>query len=263
MKTLIYSFLFIFLYSTNTYATIVVVNGLTHIYNANDGEIVTGEILLVNNGETAERVTFSTNEALFSCTKARFFSKNQSHNQSSTNWFEGNLNEITMESRQKFIYRFNIVVPKDSKLKGSYWSMLMIHVEKPISEEFLTQKIGLDTKIRYAVALITNVNAQGKINIIFQDILLKKDVKSNSKKLDIKILNESLFVEGVKLSLEIYTLKGQKINAFTTDRNIAFPRFCRDFLIDISALPRGDYECVLIADARKEFFGTNIRLTIQ
>ena len=220
-------------------------------------------MILINNSSEEQRVTFDLSEAHFSCTNNRVFSKYPSHPNSSSDWFKSNLSNKVLGPKEKYIYHFKIEIPKKTTLQGSYWSVLMVNVEKPIKENFLNQKIALDTKVRYAIGLVTNVNEFDEIDIDFKNIQLKENDKSTVKHLKITITNKSLFVEGVKLSLEVYNKEGTKVHEFISDRNMAFPGFCRDYSIDISSLANGEYECVLIADSRDDFIGTNISLTVK
>ena len=262
MKTRILTLILFAFCIVYSYSNVVVINGLTHVYSGSSGETIKGEVILLNSSEDEQRVTFDLSEAIFSCTSDRIFSKDNSHDQSSTNWFEGNLMERILAPKEKYVYRFNIAIPNNEELKGSFWSMLMVNIEKPIRKE-TKGNIGIDTKVRYAIGLLTNVNSYEEINLEFEDINLKEDINTAKKELEVKILNESLFVEGTRLSLEVYNKDGVKVHEAVTGRNMVFPGFCKNYKIDISELKKGEYECVLLADSREEFFGTNISLTIK
>ncbi|WP_405379737.1 hypothetical protein [Maribacter sp. LLG6340-A2] len=263
MKTKILTVFTLFLIVTKTYCSVVVMNGLTHTYSGVSGDVITGEIVLINSADEAQRVTFELNDIIFSCTENRIFTSESTHSQSSVDWFSAELMDKTLRPKEKYIYRFTISIPSDQNLKGSFWSTLMVNVEKPIKEEALNSKVGLDTKIRYAVALLTDVNLKDEVNIDFKSIDLNNEDSQSKKELFVKVSNESKFIEGVKLTLEVYDQDGEKIYESETDRNMAFPGFCRDFKLDVSSLAIGEYECVLIAESREEFIGANITLTID
>lgn len=261
MKTATLTFLFFTLTLNVAFANVTILNGLTHIYSGKSGEVIYGEVVLINNSIDDQRVTFNLTEAIFSCSKNRFFSKDAKHPNSSTNWINDYLSDKVLAPKEKYVYQFKIIIPKNAALQGSYWSVIMVNVEKPIKENLLNKQIGLDTKVRYAIGLVTNVNDYDDVEIDFKNIELNE--KNDLKYLKVTIANESLFVEGVKLSLEVYNQEGIKVHEFKSDRNMAFPGFCREYLLDISVLASGSYECVLIADSREEFIGTNISLTIK
>lgn len=263
MKTRILTLITLFLIIVKSYSSVVVMNGLTHSYSGVSGDVITGEIILINSSDEEQRVTFELNDIIFSCTENRIFTSETTHSQSSIDWFNAELMDKTLRSKEKYIYRFTITIPKNQNLKGSFWSTLMVNVEKPIKEEALNAKVGLDTRIRYSVALLTDVNMKEEVNIDFKSIALNEAKTNGKRELDVKVYNESEFIEGVKLTLEVYNDDGEKIFESETDRNMAFPGFCRDYKVDLTSLAIGEYECVLIAESREKFIGANITLTID
>ncbi|EIA09702.1 hypothetical protein [Flavobacterium frigoris] len=257
----IYLIIALSLFVNLTYSSVIVTNGLTHVYSGMSGTQIQGEIILLNNSDEEQTVFFSLNEAIFSCAENRTFSATQSHLKSSLKWFDGSLMDKVLSPKEKYTYKFTINIPKDQAIRGTFWNMLMIDIAKPIKKEKLAQNIGLNTKMRYAIALITNVNSLDEVSLDFQKIEIDKT--TGNKNLTIKIANQHSFIEGVKLSLEVYDAEGKNIFQKTTIRGLVFPGFCKDYTIDISELPKGNYECLLVADSREKFVGTNVSLTID
>ncbi|WP_339919829.1 hypothetical protein [uncultured Flavobacterium sp.] len=263
MKTANLTFILFAFLINSTFANVIVYNGLTHVYSGNIGDVIYGEVILVNTSEVEERVTFTLSDAIFSCTTNRIFSQKRTHSNSSNEWFKGDLLDKVLGPKEKFVYKFTIEVPADNSLKGSYWSVLMVNVEEPISEKNLSNGVSLNNKVRYGIALITNINEFEEIDIDFSTIELIEDNETKAKHLDVKILNNSVFLENIKLALEIYNKEGNKVYELKTNRSRTFPGFCKDYKFDISSLAKGDYECILIAESREEFLGTNISLTVK
>lgn len=263
MKTkLILNFVLLF-FAKSLFASVAITNGLTHVYNGTSGNIITGEIILLNTTDIEQRVTFEMQDAIYSCSKTRIFSEDITHSFSSKNWFNASTMEKVLKAKERYVFRFSITIPKNQKLRGTYWSVVMVNVEKPVSEKVIENGVQLNSKIRYAVGLYTNVNSFDSVDLDFDTIKLNKDDKSSKKNLDIKLMNKSLFIQGVKLTLEIYNDKGIKIHEAVTGRNLTIPGACRNFKIEISDVPKGNYQCVLIADSKEEFVGTNVSLNIQ
>lgn len=262
MKNLMVTTALYVLLSSHSYASIVVLNGLTHVYSGNAGDRIEGELILMNTTDLPQQITFKLNDVIFSCETNRFFTDTVSHKQSSLPWFQGSLMDKVLLPKEQFVYKYSIQIPKDQSLKGTYWSALMIEATKPVKEEQLTTNIQMDTKIRYAIGLITHVNQKENVNIDFEAISLNEDIDT-VKSLKIGISNTSLFMEGVQLSLEIYDSKGFKVGERKSKREMVFPGACQQYELDISDLEKGEYECILTADSRKEFIGTNINLSVQ
>ncbi|MEQ6122527.1 hypothetical protein [Reichenbachiella sp. MALMAid0571] len=263
MKHLIALLIILSIASKAALASVSIMNGLSHMYNGNSGDVIQGQVVLVNTSDQSQRVKFELNEALFSCTSGRVFTEKSTHVQSSSTWFEGEVMEKVLSPREKYVYRFTIRIPEDPSLRGSYWTALMVSVEKPIREEIMNNGIGLNTKVRYAVGLLTNVNEFDEVTLDFEEVDLDTDSPKYKNELGIKIRNNGIFIEGVALVLEVYNDAGKRVAVFETDRNMVFPGVCKTYSLDISSLPAGKYECLLLADAREEFTGTNLSLQLD
>lgn len=258
-RLIFFAFLF---FTIITKANVIVVNGLTHKFSGVSGQTFKGKVILINPTSIDQRVIFSLNEALYNCETGRTFVEKAAHINSSTTWFNGSVLEKVLAPKEKFIYKFSITIPNDALLKGSYWTTLMVDVDKPVRKE-VSKGIGLSTKMRYAIRLLTDVNLMDDVALDFKQIELKPESQKNKRKLTVKIFNESLFIENVKLSLEVYDFNGNKILMSKTQRLSVFPNVCRDFNIDVSNLKKGDYKCIVLADSREEFTGVNVDLKID
>lgn len=251
------------LLAKSLFAGVAITNGLTHVYNGVSGNVISGEIILVNTTEIDQRITFNIQDAIYSCTRTRIFSEDITHSFSSKKWFSANTMEKVLKPKEKYVYRFSVTIPKDKNLRGTYWSVVMVNVEKPVDEGVVKNGVQLNSKIRYAVGLYTNVNSLDAVDLDFDTITLNKDKETKNKSLDIKILNNSVFIQGVKLTLEVYNDQGVKVHEVITGRSLTIPGACRNFKIELTNVPKGNYQCVLIADSKKEFVGTNVSLNIE
>lgn len=256
----IFTLLFI-IWTNSVCSSVIILNGLTHTHNAVPGEMIQGEIVIMNTSDSEQRITFRLNDVIFSCGNSRVFTADSTHIQSSKSWFRGSLMDRMLLPKEKYTYKYAIDVPA-TKLDGSFWNALMIEVVNPIKEERLTAKIDLDTKIRYGIGLITNINRIYELEVEFDSVDLAKD-ESDHNVLIVNLFNPSNYVEGLKLSLEVYNSNGKKVFETTSKRPIVFPNMCMEFSLDLKDLGNGEYECILIADSREEYVGTNLSLTVR
>ena len=262
MRNLAIKTVLVFLLSFTTQAGVVVLNGLTHTSSGNSGDIIEGEIVLLNTTDQEQRLIFKLSDALYSCGSTRIFSDSLTHTQSSKSWFLGSLMDKVLIPKEKYVYKYALKIPKDYTVSGTFWSVLMIEVQKPIKKERLTQQIDLDTKVRYAIGLITHVNQKSEVNLDFKNVQLQEN-EDHKNSLQVNLFNSSDYVEGVRLNLEVYNENGDQILKTKTKRLMVFPNMCIDYNLDISHLKTGSYQCLLTADARKEYVGTNISLNIK
>lgn len=263
MKFSIFLFIAFMLTANILFGNVAIINGLTQVNTGQSGDIISGEVIFLNTSTEEQRIVFEINEALFFCDSPRTYTEKNPHAQSSSDWFLAEVMDQVLAPKEKYVYKYTITIPENKELRGSFWTMLMVTIEKPIKEESLNDNIGLNTKLRYGVALITNVNSFDDVNLDFDHADLKYNEIETSKELEVKIKNNGSFIEGVVLTLEVYDSSGNKIDKFSTDRNIVFPATCRDYFLDVSTLPAGKYQCLLLAESREEFAGTNLSLTIK
>ena len=262
MKTMTLTFISFLFYITVVSANVIVVNGLTHTFSGVSGQTFNGEVILVNPTDIDQRVLFSLNEALYKCETGRVFVAKASHINSSTNWFDGAVLDKVLAPKEKYVYKYSITVPNDAMLKGSYWTTLMIDVDKPVREE-VAKGIGLSTKMRYAIRLLTDVNIKENVELDFSNIELKFNTQKNKRELAVNLVNKTVFIENVKLVLEVYDASGNKVLETATQRLAVFPKVCRDFKVDVSGLQDGNYQCIILANSREEFVGANLNLIIE
>lgn len=262
MKTyLLTAFIFLFCVQIG-FSKVIILNGLTHSFSGNSGQTVQGQIVLANISNESQRVSFDLNEAIYSCEKERSFIKDVFHQNSASSWFDGAVMDKVLGPKEKYVYKYSFTIPEDVTLRGSFWTTLLVNVEKPIKEE-VVNNIGLDTKIRYAVRLVVDVADSDEVNLEFQKVNISKNDLTSKKQLDVQIFNESLFAENVKLSAEVYDHNGVKVLDLKTNRSKVFPKVCRNFSIDVTSLSSGSYQCILIADSREEYTGTTLSLEIN
>jgi hypothetical protein len=263
MKLSTVIFITFLLTANSLFGNVAIINGLTQVKSGTSGDVIQGEVVLLNTSNEEQRVIFEINEALFSCSGPRIYTEKNPHAQSSSSWFSAEVADKVLAAKEKYVYKYTITIPDDQNLRGSYWNMLMVTIEKPIKEETLNDNVGLNTKLRYGVGIITNVNSLDEVNLYFDQVDLKNEGETPVRQLEVRINNGGLFVEGVVLSLEVYDQEGNKVNQLSTDRNMAFPGACKSFYLDVSVLEPGDYQCILLAESRDEFAGTSLSLTIQ
>ena len=228
-----------------------------------ENQEINGEIILQNTTDKPQRIKFNLREAIYACSEDRVFSKTNAHAQSATSWFNSPNMEKELGANEKYTYRYTIDIPADENIKGSFWTVLMVSIENPIKEDIINKNIGIGTKIRYGVGLLTHVNELDDVNLNFQNINLNEGTSTKEKSLDVTIKNDGSFIERVALTLEVYDSHGNKVTELKTKSNLIFPNVCFNYTVDLSSLPPGKYECLLLADSREEFTGTNLTLSID
>ncbi len=268
MKKIIYTFalLLIVFSSSSLHANVIILNGLTHVHNGEKGKQIKGEIILQNlNKENAQRVTVYLQDVLQSCDGKTEYTKSGSHLRSLGDWITFNTTEKLLNPNEKFVITYFINIPEEINVEnidyGSFWSALMIDVDKPINEDN-QYGVQINSKIRYGVQIIANVGERVNPEIQFENIEIAK--KSAGKYMvDIIVRNNGLYLVQPTLILELFDANGNSIKKVEALFKKVYPMNCKGYEIALDDVPVGDYDAVLVADYGGDIFGTNISISIS
>ncbi len=159
-----------------------------------------------------------------------------------------------------------IKAPRDDKLVGTYWSMLMV---EPVaaSTDFVRPEdgkpvIAVKTVIRYGVQMVVNIGDSGKRELRFLD----KRLIAEGGKIILRLDVENTGERGLRPSVwaELYNKDGMSAGRFGGQRLRIYPGCSARFDIDISQVPKGRYGALIVADNLDEsVFGAQCNLQIE
>ncbi|NEW78901.1 MAG: hypothetical protein GZ086_05635 [Gelidibacter sp.] len=248
-KSLLFLFLFLSFQVSN--AGIVVLNGLTHVHQSASGQLITGVIKLKNTDEKEQRVIIYFNDLLQECGKETVLTAEATHKNSIKNWLSTNVNEHVFQANEEYELIYTINVPNDVAFDGSYWGILMVEIEKPIKEDELEYGVKLESKVRYAIQIIADINEVTPSELEFYDIKIEES--DGNKILNVELKNLGAFYVEPTLILEVFNANGEQQKKEEVKFKKVYPNSCKGFTLDISGLPKGAYTAVLVAD-----YGENI-----
>ncbi len=246
-------------------ANVIILNGLTHVHNGQKGKQIKGEIVLQNlNKVSAQRVTVYLQDVLQSCDGKTEYKDIGSHPRSLGNWITFNTSEKLLNPNEKFVITYFINIPNEINVDnidyGSFWSALMVDVDKPINEDN-QYGVQINSKIRYGVQIIANVGDRLNPEIQFESIAIAKNASGNQA-LDVVVRNNGFYLVQPTLILELFDKNGESIKKIEALFKKVYPSNCKGFEMEILDVPMGDYEAVLVADYGGDIFGTNLSITI-
>lgn len=254
-----------------TSASVLIVNGLTHLHNGASGNNLSGTIKMKNDGKKDARVLIYSKDLLLSCesSSASYLEVN-SHNRSLGKWLKTNVDEKVLQPNEEYEVTYSIDIPSGVIELGTYWELIMVEVADPIRDE-TPQGVKVDSKVRYGIQVITNIGAYKSPTLSFSKIDLKnlpknlKDTTSqtNPKVITVRLHNEGIFLAQAKLNIEIFNSSGDKVKVINGTQRKIYPNFCTDFEIELINLPKGKYEGVLVADNGKDLYGENLSIEID
>ncbi|GAB3165446.1 COG1470 family protein [Telluribacter humicola] len=260
--SILFTLFFLIIIGSEAFASVTVENGLTHIFRGNWGDELTGTIKLTNSGKKAERILIFKNDLVQGCANSNMFAEPNSQPNSSAEWIKLNLNERTLAAGESYEIVYSIAIPKDTTFNGSFWSLIMVEVVDPIKEEKTSSGVTIGSKIRYAIQVITDVGPYKISPLSYEDVKLEKQ-EGKSKTVQVVLKNNGLFVVNPVLVFELFNKNGDKVKKIEVPFRKIYPGSCKLYEVDITGIPKGSYDCVLVADYGQDLFGMNASLDIE
>ncbi|GAB3420077.1 WxL protein host-binding domain-containing protein [Niabella aquatica] len=252
------------LYYGFSQASIIIHNGLTHIYQIKDGQTYKGQITLENTAGTPQSVKLYLQDLSYQSTGIIHYSEARTNEKSNADWIQLNTNLLTLKAKEKTEILYEIKKPEKITLPGSYWSVIIVEPAEEIKPANDKPGLNISTVVRYAIQIITDYNTEEvQPSLKFENITIEKE--ANKKILKIGIANNGLVFCKPTVHLEMYDHKsGQKNGSYSSQPMGLLPNNSKSFFIDISAVPPGRYTAAMIAvDENENAFALNVELEIK
>ncbi len=253
-KSLLFLFLFLNFHASN--AGVVILNGLTHVHQSASGQLITGVIRMKNTDENEQRVIIYFNDLFQECGKETILTADNTHKNSIKNWLSTNVNEHVFKANEEYELIYTINVPADVEIDGSFWGVLMVEIEKPIKEDELEYGVKLESKVRYGIQIIADINERTPSELEFYDIKIEEP--DGNKFINVVLKNLGTFYVEPTLVLEVFNDKGEQQEKEEVKFKKVYPNSCKTFTLDISNLPKGAYTAVLVADYGKNIYSIDL-----
>lgn len=228
------------------YSNVVIINGLTHVHQSKSGALISGVIQLRNTSETEQRIVFYLNDMVQECGKETVLTPKIINSRSLFNWFTTSVNERVLAPKEDFELLYTINVPNEDNLLGSYWGVLMVEIEKPIKEDQLEHGLKLESKVRYGIQIITDINTFKIPELEFNNIEFKDE--ANEKLILVDVQNNGVFVAQPDLYIELFNKEGVRIKRDEVRLKKVYPNSCKLFSFDVTDIPPGSYTATIAAD---------------
>ena len=243
------------------FSKVIVLSGLTNIHSGEQGNLVQGEIHVQNIGDKNERIIIYLNDLIQDCHTAASYDVPGTHPRSSGLWMELSANEKILAPKEEFFIKYQINIPDEESILGSYWSMLMIEIADPIKEDQLEYGVAMDSKIRYGIQVITNVGREDGSEIEFITVELNKNEEGHLVVATAENMGDFLVTPTVVL--ELYGETGDLVYKTEVPFKKVYPKSCKSFEVPIEKLASGSYAALLVADYGKDLYGTNLQIDIN
>lgn len=266
MKTPLLSLFTALIAISSASAGVAVVGELARTSNVKPGGVFDGVILVANHGTEPADVRVSQSDYSFEASGANNYAEPGTSPRSNARWITITPSLLKLAPGETQSVRYKGVVPTDPTLRGTFWSMVMV---EPSSAAVATPEnqpgkiaVGLQTKIRFAVQLVTELGQGGTRSL---KVLEKAIVKADGKRtLQLDIGNDGERVLIPTVSAELFDEKGTPVGRFEGGRARIYPDCSVRAQIDLSKVPSGKYVAMVLLDnGDAQVMGAQYDLEIQ
>ncbi|KQS94368.1 DUF3324 domain-containing protein [Chryseobacterium sp. Leaf394] len=244
-------------------AGIVVLNGLTHSYKVEKGQVYKGSIEIENTGSAPQDVKVFFQDLSYNADGNIFYTAPATVKRSNSSWVKINTNLLTLKGKEKTTIRYEIAVPKNLSESGSYWSAIMVEPVDKINPLDNRPGVNISSIVRYAIQIITDFDSENaKPELKFESVKIESE--GALKTLKIAVANNGNLFCKPKVTAEIYDRNGVKVGDFTSMVMGLLPGTSKMFPIDISKINPGNYSAVILAtDEDENAFALNVSLEVK
>ena len=233
------------------------------------GAVYRGTIAIRNSGATPVQTKLYGTDYTFAADGSNQYGAPGRLPRSNGGWLRLSQEQVTIPAQGVASVQYEVTVPADDTLKGSYWSMIMIEPLAPAesSDDAALKKgqvrAALTTVTRYGVQIVSDIGDTGRRELRFSNPRLL-DGKTGSKFLTVDVANTGERSLNPQVSLELRGSQGGIAKKVTGSRQRLYPASSARFQLDVSAMPAGTYRALLTADGGgDDVFGSQFELTFH
>lgn len=245
-------------------ASVVILNGLTHTYKVEGGQVYKGKISMENTDSTPQNVKVFLQDFSYKADGTISYTAPHTNEKTNAGWIKLNTNLVTLKAKEKTEVYYEITIPNKVAQPGSYWSVIIVEPVENIKPSDNKEGINITSIIRYAIQVITDYDSEkAKPDLKFESV--KIDKEEGKQILKIAIANKGELYCKPTATVEVYSRKnGQKAGVFSSQAMGLLPTTSKLFHIDISKLPPDKYNAAIIAtDEDENAFALNVELEIK
>lgn len=264
-RPLLFLFSFVF-FLPSSWAGLSVIGNLAHSSTIKPGDGFEGVIFVRNTGSEAAEAQVFQSDYLSQSDGAALFGEAGQGPRSNANWITVSPTRLKLAPGETQPVRYQGRAPNDAKLRGSYWSMIIVepNAAPAITPEGKpdTVAIGLKTTVRFAIQVVTEIGKTGTRSLQVLDKCLVKEDGKRLFQLDIVNDGERLLVPAI--GVELFDTKGASRGRFDAGRKRIYPSCSARARVDLTDLPSGKYVAMVLLDnGDAQVMGAQYELDLQ
>lgn len=257
MRKVLFSFLLLFLTVSAAEANISVIGGLTREAEVQPGGQVEGRIIIKNNSDTQQRVEVEVLDYFRTVQDGAQTLDAGTLDRSSADWFDLEQNALTVSGNDRSSFLYSIDVPSGEDISGTYWHSVRVVPEQPVEVEQPEDQpegvqVGVRTKLAYRLNFYTHISGRPgttDISFIGRDLLVTEQEGERRQALAVAVQNDGSRLVKPNVWMELLDSNGQSLGRFSGPERWILPSGgSRQYNIDLSGVPPGEYEALLVVD---------------
>ena len=234
----------------------------TQVRNARPGDTYRGSIAIRNPGTKVAEIKLYQTDYAFSADGKNSFDSPGTAARSNAGWLHLNREQLVLGPGASASIDYEVRVPGDAALNGTYWSVVMIE-ELPAAEAGQPRTgMKLGQTLRHAIQIVTEMGESGRGQVEFRNARLQRE--GTKRELDVDLENTGERWMRTDVWLELHDANGRFFGRFTAPRRRTFPGTSVRNRIELTGAPAGKYVGLLVADGgRNDLYGMQIELDLR
>lgn len=232
-------------------AGVIVIGNLARTSTIKPGETFEGVIFLKNTDKQAAEARVSQTDYLCYSDGRNEYGEPGKAPRSNAGWITVSPTRLKIGPGETLPVRYKGRAPADPKLRGTFWSMIMV---EPSSAPAITPEgkvnevaVGLQTTIRFAIQIVTEVGQTGTRSLQVLDKRLVQGDGKRALQLDIGNDGERLLIPA--MTVELFDKGGASIGRFDAGRSRIYPACSVRAKVDLTDVPGGKYVAMVLLDS--------------
>ena len=230
------------------------------------GDVHRGLIAIRNTGSAPVEVKVYRTDYSFSADGRNDYGDPGKLARSNAGWVLLNQEQVTIPPQGVVNVAYELQVPADQALDGTYWSMVMVEPvavrETTIAPRSNEIRAQLKPVLRYGIQIVTHVGDGGAGKLVFKNPQLRNENGERLFTVDVENVGQRWLRP--QLWLELAEADGRPMGRLNAQGQRIYPSTSVRYRIGLGELPAGRYRALIVADGGgDDLFGTQIELAIK
>jgi hypothetical protein len=251
MKRLLILILAVCAITGSSCAAVIVIGSLARTTTIYPGAPFEGVIFLKNTGTQPADTRVSQADCLFRADGSNEYGEPGKAPRSNAGWMTVSPTQLKIAPGETLPVRYKGRVPANSRLRGTFWSMIMI---QPSAAPASTPDGKMDPRVvvvqsllHYAIQIVTEIGESGTRSLQVKDRRIVLGEGKRALQLDIANDGERLLMP--MMTVELFDRQRVSIGRFDAGRARIFPMCSVRARIDLTGVPPGTYAAMMLLDS--------------